>query len=272
MLLRDPTIWFRVLIAVATTVVLSGLGSQAEAQLQLIFADGFESGDTSTWFKVKGAVLRSRGNSLEVTEEAALQRSMFGLQLTLGGGEGAKKRAFVETREPKREKGIFVNLRFHANRMRLAEEELLGLVRMRGKRRGQVRLSVQGTEKKKKLMLLLEVRDDAGSWLPGAQATIKNNLDYFIEIGWMAATEPGVADGGVSLSLNRKLKGKNRLVDNDQAQIDQIRIGAVRLVDVASTGSYYLDEFELFRTAIPGARLAVRVGETPEIGESASVR
>ncbi len=80
--------------------------------------------------------------------------------------------------------------------------------------------------------------------------TIITPATTVIGVEWVKS-DPGADNGQLRLYRNGLLQ-QNRLdVKNDALDIDHVRFGAPSLVDASTTGSYYLDSYESFRTLSP---------------------
>lgn len=104
----------------------------------------------------------------------------------------------------------------------------------------------------------LEVRRDDGSFLStenGFELTVPSGWRW-IEVGWEAASAPGANDGMVYLCVDSLASGCTTVgsIDNDQASIEYVRLGAHE-VPTAGSGTIDFDDF--------ASRRSLHIGPEP---------
>ncbi len=221
--------------------VLLGLAipTAALGQNEQIFADGFESGDTSAWSKAK------RPRRLEVNTDAALE-GVFGLEVLAGG-----RPAWLLSKHPKREKDILISLLIQPHTVQIPEEfpvTLLQLIHRR--KRVHVSLQLEQTAANRFKVNLYAGGDTGDPEFVGG-GTIRRNRTSLVELVWQRALAPGAMTGGAALIVNGKLAAQDLSLDNDGLRIDRVRLGALIDPLAGTTGTYYLDDFQSFRTLAP---------------------
>jgi len=206
----------------------------------LIFADGFESGDFSAWW------LATSSSALEVTTQAAYEGA-YGAQLTLDGPAWLKIKDDSPNSEPR------YRMRFYLdpNSIQINQGnsfEIMYAVNQSGSRVISIYLGVDASG----YYLQTAVWNDAldASW--GSRQTISNGW-HAVEIDWAAATTAGANDGYLKLWVDEALRDTLSGVDNDTHRLKDIGIGATNSVDAGTVGTFYLDAFESRRQNYIGA-------------------
>jgi hypothetical protein len=82
------------------------------------------------------------------------------------------------------------------------------------------------------------------------QSTLDPPQTHLIEIEWHSASAPGVRDGLIRIRANGGAWSEVAL-ENYGFEMDFVRLGAINGIDVTTSGSYYLDDFQSFRTLTP---------------------
>jgi hypothetical protein len=72
-----------------------------------------------------------------------------------------------------------------------------------------------------------------------------------IEVEWQQASGPGIGDGIIRVRVDGGPWAQRTTVKNTGQEIYNARLGAFTAIDSESTGSYYLDDFQSFRTLAP---------------------
>jgi len=206
----------------------------------LIFADGFESGNMSAW---SGS--RIDGGDLSVTSAAAIVGAR-GLQAVLDDNNAI----YVTDDSPQAEPRYRARFYFDPNSITMAS--------------GNAHYIFYGYTGASSVTLRLEFRyylgnyqlraalnNDSGSWTNTAWFAIGDALHFF-EIDWRAATASGANNGGLTLWIDGQQRANLTGVDNDTRRIDRVRLGAVAGVDLRTRGTYYFDAFESRRQTYIG--------------------
>ena len=204
----------------------------------LIFADGFESGNFSAWSSNK-----TDGGDLSVTTASALVGSN-GMQLVVDDTVAI----YVTDELPSAESRYRARFYFDPNSIMMTDG--LDFYLLTGYDASSV-LQVQfGYSAGSYRIRLRQTNDSAGTastaWVNLTDAT------HFIEIEWRAATAVGANDGSTTLWIDNVLSGSLSGVDNDTRRIEYVRFGAVSGLNAGVGGTYYLDAFESRRQSYIG--------------------
>lgn len=220
----------------------------------LIFADGFESGNLSAW--TSSAV---DGGDLNVQSSAALTGS-FGLQALLDDNVAL----YVTDDRPASERSYQARFLFHPHGLVMAN--------------GDSHVLFYGYTGASTPVLRLELRFAAGgyqvraglrtdgtTWITSSAWFPLSNAPHQIELNWWAATAAGANDGALTLVLDGVQKANLLGVDNDTRRIDRVRLGAVAGIDAGSRGSYFFDAFTSRRLPSRSGATSGVASETEEV-------
>jgi hypothetical protein len=198
----------------------------------LIFADGFESGDFSAW-----SDSRTDSGDLSVSSAAAIAGA-YGMQAVLDD----TNTIFVTDERPASEPRYIAGFSFDPNSIAMLSGDshylFYGLnISSTVVVRIQFRIS-QGSYE-----IRGAVFNDAGgstntAWVPISDAP------HRIEFDWRAATAAGANDGAFTLSIDGQQQGNLTGIDNDTYRVDRVRLGAVASIDTGTLGTTYFDDFE----------------------------
>jgi hypothetical protein len=198
----------------------------------LVFADGFESGDLAVW---------SSGNTdngdLSVSAAAVLVGTQ-GLQLLMNDNH----LLYVTDDTPTDESRYRARFYLDPNSLSMAKNRshvIFAGYNSAGAMTLQIEMRHSGTNYQLRAGLL----NDAGSLVNTALFSI-TDAPHFVEIDWRAASAPGANDGALALWIDGVQQNGVSAVDNDTHRIESVRLGAVSGVDKFVTGTYYLDAFE----------------------------
>jgi hypothetical protein len=100
--------------------------------------------------------------------------------------------------------------------------------------------------------LMAALRSDGSSWTKTGWLTI-SDAPHAIELDWRAATAAGANDGGLTLWIDGVRQADLTGADNDTRRIDGVRLGAGTGIDAGTRGTYYFDAFESRRQAYIGS-------------------
>jgi N-acetylneuraminic acid mutarotase len=89
------------------------------------------------------------------------------------------------------------------------------------------------------------------AWIPLTDAP------HVLELDWRAASAAGANNGGLTLWSDGVERASLAGIDNDTRRIDRARLGPVAGLDAGTTGTYYLDAFESRRTTYIGTDTAL---------------
>lgn len=206
----------------------------------LIFADGFESGDFSAW-----SANKTDTGDLSVSAAAALVGTR-GMQALIDD----TVTIYVTDDRPAAEPRYRARFYFDPNSIVMAS--------------GNAHLIFNGLMGTTTAVLRLEFRyfsgayqvrgrliNDATTWTNTSWFTI-SDAPHFIEMDWRAATAVGANNGGLTLWIDNVQLANLTTVDNDTRRIDRVRLGAVTGIDTGTSGTYYFDAFESRRQTFIG--------------------
>jgi hypothetical protein len=206
----------------------------------LIFTDGFESGDLAAWSASKTDV-----GDLSVSAAAALIGGN-GMQAVIDDNTTI----FVTDDTPNAEPRYRVRFYFDPNSIPMAS--------------GNAHFIFDGYTGTSTKVLRVEFRRSSGNyqvraWLVNDGTTWTNtswftisDVSHFIELDWQAATAAGANNGGLTLWIDGIQRATLTGVDNDTRRIDRVRLGAVAGIDTTTRGTYYFDAFESRRQTYIG--------------------
>jgi hypothetical protein len=201
----------------------------------LIFADGFESGDLSAW-----SAAQTDGGDLGVSAAAAMASTGMGLQAVVDDQAGL----FVQDDSPVSE-GRY-RARFYLDptgydpgesSLHLRTRVFLAFADAPLKRLVQVVLRRMGGQ----YSLAASVRLDDDTVADVGFTTI-TAAPHVVEVDWRRATAPGANDGGLELWIDGTPAGSVTALDNDQRGVDFVRLGALS-VKAGAAGTLRFDEF-----------------------------
>ena len=205
----------------------------------LIFADGFDSGDFSMW-----AFASSVPRALGVSPAAALV-GPYGMQ-TIISDVSAR---YVEDTSPDAEPRYRARFYFDPNGVTMANGDTHTLFYGLSDGTAVVRLDLRFHNGA--YQVRMRALDNAAAWSATAWFTIKDER-HVIEFDWQAATARGAKDGSLTLWLDGVQQAVLANLDNDTRRIDTVRLGDVTGVDPGTRGTEYFDAFESRRRSYIG--------------------
>jgi peptidoglycan/xylan/chitin deacetylase (PgdA/CDA1 family) len=201
----------------------------------IIFADGFESGDLTAWTSSA-----TDGDDLSVSAAAAMLGA-YGMQARLDD----TRPIYVRDDRPQAEKRYKASFWFDVNSLSMANNDH--------------HLIFQGYDATNAFVLRLALRysggeyqvqaqavTDAGGYVSTAWLTLSDE-PHQIMIDYRAATGAGANDGVLELWLDGVQRYVIIGIDNDTRNIESVRLGGVSGIDIGSSGVYYFDEFSSTR-------------------------
>jgi len=206
----------------------------------LIFADGFESGNLSAW---TSSVID--GGDLSVSAGAALVGSK-GLQALIDDNNSI----YVTDDTPNAEPRYRARFYFDPNSISMVSGDAHNIFfgyagTSTAVLRGAFRFSSGAYQVRFGLL------NDSGTWLNTSWFTI-SDASHAIEIDWRAATAAGANNGGLTLWIDGTQKEDLTGVDNDTRRIDRVRLGAASGIDTGTRGTYFFDAFVSHRQSYIG--------------------
>jgi len=223
------------------TSTVTVIPSATDAVSDLIFADGFESGNLAAW---SSSVVNS--GDLSVSPNATLMGSQ-GLQALIDDNNAL----VVIDESPAAETRYRMRFYFDPNSITMATGNAHWLFQgFSGSGNVQVlqlelRFQASGYE-----IRALMVNDAKGwtstSWIPLSDAS------HAFELDWRASTAAGANNGGLTFWIDGVQQADLMGVDNDTRRIDSVRLGAAGSVDNGTRGTYFFDAFESRRSTYIG--------------------
>jgi PKD repeat protein len=211
----------------------------ASAQSDLIFIDGFESGDLLAWSEVVDG-----GGDLSASGAAALAGT-HGLQIVIDDNTWM----YVRDDTPASEPHYRARFYFDPNSITMGTTDAHYIFVGLGAGGEVFRLFMRYWNDTYRLMGL--IRDDAGGWGYTSMRALTDEPHY-IEIDWQAATGDGANDGYLSLWIDGVLQQTRLGIDNDTRRVDEVRLGPSAGIDTSTRGTYYFDAFESRRETYIG--------------------
>jgi calcineurin-like phosphoesterase family protein len=206
----------------------------------LIFTDGFQSGDLSAWTSSTTDL-----GDLNVSTAAALVGSQ-GMQAVIDDPNSI----YVTDDSPIAQPRYRARFYFDPNSLPMAS--------------GDAHFIFKGFAGTSTEVLRMEFRYFSGAYQSRAflldDGTIWTGTNWFtlsdapniIELDWRASTAVGANNGGLTLWINGTQQQDLTGIDNDTRRIDRSRLGALTGIDAGTRGTYYFDAFESRRQTYIG--------------------
>jgi hypothetical protein len=201
----------------------------------IIFRDGFESGDTSAWTATVGS------GDLEVIAGAAMGSSSFGLHAAIHGTQPLH----VEDHTPNDESRYRV--RFYVD----TQDFEPGTAQDHFRTRIFLALD-EGPTVRRVVAIVLRYRDGQYGLMGRARRDDGTRADtgffpitpgaHFVEFDWQRSSSPSVPDGSFQLWIDGTSRSTLTGLDTDDSSVDTGRLGALSLKQGAS-GNLYFDQF-----------------------------
>jgi hypothetical protein len=206
----------------------------------LIFADGFESGNLSAWTGSS-----SDAGDLSVSPSSALIGSQ-GLQAVIDDANAI----YVTDDRPNAEPRYRMRFYFNPNSLTMAN--------------GDSHILFRGYSGTTTIVTRIEfgfaaggyqikaaVLSDGSNWSETNWFTL-SDASHAIELDWRAATVAGADDGGLTLWIDGAQQADLTGIDNDTWRLDRARLGATASLDAGTNGTYFFDAFESRRQTYIG--------------------
>jgi hypothetical protein len=206
----------------------------------LIFADGFESGNLSAW---STSVIDS--GDLSVSTAAKLVGNN-GMQAVIDDNNTI----FVTDDTPNAEPHYRARFYFDPNSILMVSGDTHAIFYGYSDTSIGV-LRVQFRFYNGAYQIRAALLNDATTWKNSSWFMI-SDATHFVELDWQAATAVGANDGHLTLWIDGTQKASLTNVDNDTRRIDSIRLGVVAAIDTGTRGTYYFDAFESRRLTYIG--------------------
>ena len=197
----------------------------------VLFADGFETGDLSTWSSAE----IDQGD-LSVSSGAALGGS-FGLDAMIDDNRSL----YVLDTTPGSEGAYAARFYFDPNSIAMASGNAHLLFKtMDGASRSVYQIELRSYQGD--YQIRSQALKDSGSATSTSWFRLHDDV-HAIETIWQASSADGASDGSLALWLDGELAASLAGLDNDTLRVESVRLGAVAGIDSGTRGAYYFDAF-----------------------------
>ena len=199
----------------------------------LIFADGFESGNFSAWTSSN-----IDAGDLSVSTPAALIGS-WGMQALLDDTNAI----YVTDDTPNAESRYRARFYFDPNSITMASGDAhIIFSSLMSTSTAVLRMEFGRTATSYQLRVRV-LLDDGSTWVNTNWVTI-SDAPHSIEFDWQSATAVGANNGTLIFWVDGTQQTSLTGVDNDTFRIDRVRLGAITSMDATTNGTYYFDAFD----------------------------
>jgi hypothetical protein len=207
----------------------------------LIFADGFETGDLSAW---SSTVAPSK---LSVSNGAPLYGT-YSLRVAVNDNNPG----YVVDATPVAEARYRARFQFDLAGLTMAQNDLhriFSVVTSTGVEVGrvEVRFSAQN-----QYQVRISAQDDQAVAINSNWIAITTGKRT-VEIDWQASSAPGANSGNMTLWIDGTQRATLTSIDSDLQRIEATHLGAVQGIDTGTRGTYVFDAFESRRNTYIGA-------------------
>ena len=241
--LRDLLLRVFLILGVVYTPIIS-VYSQASAQSSspsdLIFADGFESGNLAAWTSNSNDL-----GDLSVSAVSALSGTQ-GMQAVINDNNSI----YVNDDTPNAEPRYRARFYFDPNSITMANNDAHNIFKGFAGASTEV-LRVEFRFSSGVYQLRTALLNNSSAWTNMNWFTI-SDAPHFIEVDWRAATAAGANDGGLTLWIDGAQQQDLTGIANDTWRVDRARMGALSGIDNGTRGTYYFDAFESRRQTYIG--------------------
>jgi hypothetical protein len=206
--------------------------------LDLIFADGFESGGFSAW-----SANKTDSGDLSVNASSALVGNS-GMQVVVDDTVSI----YVTDERPTAESRYRARFYLDPNSITMGDGQDFYI--FTGYDTSSVFQVQLGFSAGNYRIRLRQTNDSAGT-TSTAWVTISDAL-HSIEIEWWAATAAGANNGSATVWIDGVQSGNLSGIDNDAHRIEYVRLGAISGLNAGTLGMYSLDAFESRRQTYIG--------------------
>lgn len=202
----------------------------------LIFTDGFESGNLSAW---SSAAIG--GGDLSVSTAAALAGTR-GMQAAINDNTTI----YVTDDTPAAESRYRARFYFDPNSisMRSGDNHFI-FYAISGTSKAVTRIQFRFTNSGG-YQVRVQILNNSSAWTNSAWFSI-SDAPHALEINWLAAT-----NGGITLWIDGTQRAALTGIANSNYRVDRVRLGAVNGTDTGTRGTTYFDAFESRRQTFIG--------------------
>lgn len=204
----------------------------------LIFADGFETGNSSQWSATTTGANVSTSSALVGT---------YGLAFNITSNSSR----YVRDDSPNNEPRYRARFYFDPNSIPMSNGDAHDLFQGNNSTTTNV-LRVQFQRSNSQYQLRVGIRDDGNTWTYASWVPI-TDAPHYVEVDWSAAATAGSNNGSLTWWLDGVQRASLTGIDNNTRRLDEIRLGPVIGLDSGTRGTYYLDAFESRRITYIGA-------------------
>lgn len=201
----------------------------------LIFSDGFETGDFSRWTAVM-----DNEKDLSVTTAAA-QIGSYGFAALIDN----RTPMHLRDDSPRGERHYRAQFYFDPNSIRMGSGNTHRIFAARSSSADIIFLDFRYTGSVYQIQA--GARTDKGKYTTTDWHTI-NDASQIIEVDWQAATGAGANNGYLALRLDNTARQTIRSLDNDTTRIEEARLGPLGGIDNLTVGVELFDGFVSQRT------------------------
>ncbi|MBI5576766.1 MAG: cadherin-like domain-containing protein [Deltaproteobacteria bacterium] len=207
-----------------------------EPASDLIFADGFESGNFSAWNAEQDP---GGQNDLNVTAAAALTGG-FGMAATIDDNTGM----WVMSNTPANETRYRARFRFDPNSVPMTNGNAFFIMTARSgnNNTGVDVVRIEFARFAGIYHVRAVSRTDAGGYKNGAWQTVPDSPVVF-EFDWAASTAAGANNGYLTFWIDGVQKTSSTGIDSDTLRIESARLGPLSGIDTGTRGTVYFDDF-----------------------------
>lgn len=199
--------------------------------VDVIFADGFESGDLSAW-----SSSTTDNGSLSVSSIAALDGS-YGLQAEINDNNPI----YVTDNTPNALSQYRLHFEFDPNSIQMADGDAFYIFTGQSDPSTDV-LRVEFRILQDMYQLRAAALDDNGNWTNTNWINI-TDAPHIIELDWHASSAANADDGSLTLWIDGVQRDNLTALDNNTLRIDDVNLGAISEVDTGTRGTLYFDAF-----------------------------
>lgn len=199
----------------------------------LIFADGFETGNLTAW---SSSIIN--GGNLSANSAAALVGAQ-GLRVNITSNTAM----YVQSESPNAEPRYRARFYFDPNTITMASGNAHNILYAYATNLSTVVTYVEFRNSSGSYQIRGQVITDAGTFTTTTWFTI-SDAPHAIEFDWRAATAAGANNGAYTLWIDGVQRADLINLDNDTRRIERIRFGPVAGIDTGTRGIYFLDAFE----------------------------
>lgn len=207
----------------------------------LIFTDGFESGNLSAW-----TASSTNGINLSVSPSAALVGS-YGLQAIFNNTTAM----YVRDDSPNAEPRYRARFYFDPNSIAMASGDYMYILQGYAASSTNSVLRIEFKSNSGAYQVRARALDNSAVWQNTPYVTITDAL-HVLEVDWAAATSAGANDGHLTFWVDGVQQGSLTGLANDTYRMESVRLGVPYLSITSTVGTLFFDAFESRRQSYIG--------------------